>query len=575
MTLTILKKNSPKKKAKKPKLSPTEKAFKQQQKNLHTKVMNTFKNMQFEYIHSDGLHKTFDGQKGELDNIFVYENILLLVEETLSNDKDHIRKKYIYFDKIKNDLTKFITWLQTSFASTLQKFDDYLPNKYKIFYLYVSDSSIELETREAFPSLFFIDSTTLEHFRFLSGCIKYTARNELYKFLRLESADIGHSNSSSTGREIETAILIPETGSGFPNGVQVLTFVMQADDLMECSFVLRKGSWDQTMGLYQRLLDKKRIDSIREFLVKKQRTFIDSVIVSLPDDVVFSTKDPITQSKSQIDIFNNTEFANITITIPFKFNSIGIIDGQHRIFSHYKGNDVHESKISRLRNKRHLFVTGLFFDKNKYNNLTRRLFESELFLQINNEQKRVRPALLQYIEALNNPYSAIGIANEVLEYLNKIKPFLGILDSSPLAKGGIKTPTIIRYGLQQLVSIDNEDINLHTFWLKNGNEPANKISDIKDYHSYCAREIAKFFSAVKALNNPGWNEKKIKDSKILSVTSIVAYLRAYKRSLEIYNGPQDFEFYRAKLAPLNVDYKDYKSSHWNDLADEIEKQCWK
>ncbi|WP_254413112.1 hypothetical protein [Dyadobacter diqingensis] len=72
----------------------------------------------------------------------------------------------------------------------------------------------------------------------------------------------------------------------------------------------------------------------------------------------------------------------------------------------------------------------------------------------------------------------------------------------------------------------------------------------------------------------GWNEKKLKESKILSVTSIVAFIRAYRKSLEIFDGPQNFPFYKEKLKSLNIDFKDYTSSHWNLLAVEIEKQCW-
>lgn len=49
--------------------------------------------------------------------------------------------------------------------------------------------------------------------------------------------------------------------------------------------------------------------------------------------------------------------------LPDEMNSICIIDGQHRVYAHYEGeeNDPDEIEIANLRRKLHLLVTGLVF----------------------------------------------------------------------------------------------------------------------------------------------------------------------------------------------------------------------
>jgi hypothetical protein len=92
------------------------------------------------------------------------------------------------------------------------------------------------------------------------------------------------------------------------------------------------------------------------------------------------------------------------------------------------------------------------------------------------------------------------------------------------------------------------------------------------YVAYCVKGISDYFCAVKDIYKSEWNIQK--GSRLLTVTSIVGFLRAYKKSLEKYDGPQDFDFYKGKLRNLDVDFKDYTSSHWNDLAEQIAIQCW-
>ncbi|MBD2753534.1 DGQHR domain-containing protein [Spirosoma validum] len=546
------------------------------QRSLNNKVNKIFQNMGFQYLHTDGIHETFGGQKGELDNVFLYENIILMVEQTVSDDNDHLKKKDYFFRKIISDFPNFIIWLKNRFGKEFNKFDEYSDKQYKFFYIYIPDNVISQEKKENFSKITFIDKNSLEYFSNVSNAIKHTARFELFKFLKLNISDIGNPVSSLPLEKIETAVIMPETASGFPDGVQVLTFIMSAKVLMECAYVLRKDSWDSSIGLYQRLLDKKKLENIRKFLSEHKRTFIDSIIVTLPFDTSFSALNLETKKEDQIDIFSAIGFSNISMTIPYKINTIGIIDGQHRIYSHYEGTDSLEASINTLRKKRHLFVTGLLFDKTKFTEYSKRKLESEIFLQINNEQKTVNRQLLQYIKSLTDPYSSVGIANNVIKYLNQNKPFSGLFSDSALVKGGIKTPTILQFGLQSLVALDESEDNftLYKFWILSGGDKVTDDGTLSEYVIYCGKKLSDYFCALKDKYKHDWKPRN-KNEGILSATTIVAFLRAYKISLESQNGPKDFEFYNNRFKNLDVDFSKYVSSHWNSLALEIVELCFR
>ena len=203
-----------------------------------------------------------------------------------------------------------------------------------MFYVYVSAFIVEDDIKDNFSELVFIDRFLLNYFTELVDTIKKTSKHEIFKFFGLKLSDIGHKNSSSTSSTIDTATVIPQSSSGFPEGVKVVTFAMNAKDLMECSYVLRKDGWDQSDGMYQRILEKKKVEKIRKYLFEKKRTFIDSIIVSLPFETTFFSN--VSGSNIQTDVFRNLNHSNITVSLPREINTIGIIDGQHRVFSQFK-----------------------------------------------------------------------------------------------------------------------------------------------------------------------------------------------------------------------------------------------
>jgi len=211
-------------------------------------------------------------------------------------------------------------------------------------------------------------------------------------------------------------------------------------------------------------------------------------------------------------------------------------------------------------------------------------FESEIFLQINSNQKKVDTALLQHIESIKDPYSAIGIARKVLTLLNENHPFLDTFQVYSFETKKIKTPSIINWGLKDLVEINEAKNTLFKYWnhdnkniLLSGESSDEFDAVYEEYLKFCANIISQYFNAVRTNFKDSWTLDK--KCKLLSVTSITGFLISLRMSLEIYKKVHDFYFYKDKLSNLNIDFNKgqfgYTSSHWHRFAEEIKNQCWK
>jgi hypothetical protein len=79
--------------------------------------------------------------------------------------------------------------------------------------------------------------------------------------------------------------ILPEAHSNFDAGYKVVTFYADPDSLLKTAYVLRKDGWRDSLNLYQRMISKPKIESIRRYLKTQKRVFINNIIVTLPSDV--------------------------------------------------------------------------------------------------------------------------------------------------------------------------------------------------------------------------------------------------------------------------------------------------
>jgi len=536
------------------------------------KIRNVFTGAGFLYLNTTGYHMSIGRRVVEVDAVYVYENIILICEDTISKNKskDHIRSKNETFNEIDSNFSTFLDYLCMKYPENAYSLRRYSDDRYIRFFLYFSATELDLTNDEIamYQRIRFLEPHNLEYFSRMTKCIKLTAKYEIFRYLGLNRNQLGDVNSGIGRNEIQAPIIYPKGTTGFKNKVRVVSFMMSAEHMLKSCYVLRKDNWEASPLLYQRLLDPNKIKSIREFLVDREEAFFSNIIVALPDDVYFIDSSGNHKKIDEID-----DFEPCNIVLPHDLNSLGVIDGQHRIFAHYEGpgNDKKEEKVALLRTQLHLLITGLIFPPDMSPS-ERTKIQSQIFHDINDNAKKIPPDVLLHIAMTKDPYSDVGIARRVIEKLNKEYVLLNKFEMSTLDGTKIKIASIIKFALRYLVTITPAEgrTSLYSVW--HGNKQAIESKNdavLNEYIDFCVIQLRDYFSAIRKNNTNDWDNP---DSKLLSVISLNGFIIAYTRQLSI-NGTKDFNYFDEKLSTFSMDYSNngfaYSSSQYRKFSDKI------
>lgn len=569
-----------KKKCTKKKLTAEQKAAQLKKRKVlafRKKIRSSFTDAGFTYFSTLDKHFPIGTRTVELDYLFLYENIIVICEDNTKQKKDidHIRNKNESFAEIRNNKTAFLNWLSNTFPEKATMVKQYRPERYFLYYIYISQTELEIteDEKNRYSNLLFWDPETLSYFNRMAQCIQHSARYEIFRYLGLKNDEIGFSGSEGGKTTIKAPIIYPQEATGLHNGVRVVSFMMSAEKLLRTSYVLRKDSWEESMFLYQRLIEKDKVKSIRAFLAQKGEAFYNNIIVALPDNVTFED-----DAGTPILVENIGDFQHCKLVLPDEMNSICIIDGQHRIFAHYEApaTEKYELQIAPLRRQLHLLVTGLIFPT-EMKEPERKQIQSQIFLDINDNTKKVAPNVLTHIEMVKDPFSDIGLARRVIERLNKKRVFLNRFELSALDESKIKVASIIKFALRYLVTVTPAEgkTSLYAYW--QGNKEAFQQKDeasLNDYIEFCANSIDLYFSAIRDAFKSSWNDPA---SKMLSVISINGFIIAFNRQLNKY-GVSDYPFYSSCLRKLSIDFSKngfpYTSSQYRKFSGRIPAEAF-
>ena len=546
---------------------------KREERAFTRRIQAIFRNVGFVHLPTASIERKFGSKTGELDNVFVFDNVVIVCEDTIAsagNVREHLKNKKLLFDEIAANKSQFLDWLRSDFADRMSAFDDYADNRYKVFFLYFARHAPSLDEDDValFAPVRVVEPATLNYFQKMANNIRHSARADLFRYLRLTADDLGPADSASASKKISATIIYPDDNTGLKNGVKLVSFMLSAQTLLDNAYVLRKDNWEDSIQLYQRLIEKDRIQKIRKYLERKRTTFINNIIVSLPDGTTFED-----EHGKAVDIASVESFRAHRMLIPDELNSICVIDGQHRIYAHYEGQDSLEPEIAKLRKKLHLLVTGLIFPDHM-SALERRTYESEIFLDINSEAKQVPPDVILFIETLKDPFSDLGVSRQVLDKLNRKGVFQGLFQMSLMEESRIKTASIIKFALRYLVDIRVEEgrPSLFSHWAdeaKRSDLVSSKSEELlAEYVTFCSGVVNMYFSSVKQSFKVDWADET---SKVLSTTAINGFLIALRRSLPVY-GVQSFEQYAAMMGELKVSFGpdfEYTSSQYAKFSRKI------
>lgn len=537
-------------------------------------IREIFRRVDFERVKSDGKEFTFRGRTGELDDIFLYENIIVVAEYTVGQpSSEHVSKKNLLWDLIRAHRDEWVEFLCKKFPAFQSHFDahSYLESEYRLCVCYFSKASISQELENLISHTRFLDHTKIRYFDALSKAIHRSARFEFFKFMGIEFSEVGQEikKTSNTTKEFK-GHLLPDGFSSFPKGFKVASFYADPNTLLSMSYVLRRDSWRDPEGMYQRVLMKGRMNEMRRYLTTEERVFVNNIIVTLPNETKLNE---LGDSGKNIPEHETKTVRAVTVAVPHRSNVIGIIDGQHRVFCYHEGTDAYEQKIKKLRERQNLLVTGIIYPAN-YTGLQRQRFEAKLFLEINDKQRKARSDLKQSIELILNPYSNTAIAKRIVERLNAAGPLKGMLQTNYFDPPSlIRTTSIVAYGLRPLIKVGTKD-SMYAVW------PDARKSDIAEklpgpgadevltaYIDFCVTSINALLIAAKKQIPGKWRlSEKAKDRELTPtlINGLFVCLRlliTHKKKL------YSQVTYEARLKDLGTfDFKRHRSSRWGALG---------
>ena len=418
--------------------------------------------------------------------------------------------------------------------------------------------------KDEVPSARILDLPLLYYFRTIASSILASAVHEFLEFLNIQPQEFGDRIiRPGSGSSKYAGSLLPDAHSNFGKGYRVVSFYIDPESLLSKCFVLRRSAWERAPNLYQRMISKKKIGQIRKYLVETERVFLNNIVVSLPSDVVILKDGEIIKE-------DLTRTKQVEVQLPDKPNTIGLIDGQHRVYSYHSGGS-NEQKIGQLRRHLNLLVTGIIFpDSLSQEDRTR--FEANLFLEINSTQTGAKSDLKQEIGLILYPSSGESIARRVIIKMGEVGPLAGLLSSAMLGARGVKTTTIVSYGLMPLLKLSGDD-SIYSLLEKSAKESLIKNpSDeaIANYVDRATKEVNLVISAAKdAIGAVGWITVGSKGTLRITPTLInglISYLRLAIQSKK----KLSFEAHRAAMSKLlSVNPMSFKSSQYNRLGKAI------
>lgn len=554
-------------------LTPEE-ILKKVQMDHRTLVRSVFRGVGFRRITGiSDKEFTYDNQKTDIDDVFVLENVVLFVEYTATKSESiggHLKNKKMFYDKFTAS-TSFVEFLKSTFPDSADQFPaNYHNSKLITKVVYCSRYPFDQHYKDNVPDPAYFDYPAVRYFASVAEAIKRSARFELLNFLGITLSKVGVGGQTGIANISKDyhGSLLPEAHSNFDTGFKVVSFYADPDALLRTAYVLRKDGWRDSLNLYQRMISKAKVEAIRAYLKKERRVFINNIIVTLPADVK-----PLNDAGETINTAKLTDTAPVTIKLPDRPNSVGLIDGQHRVFAYYEGiND--DADIAQLRLQQNLLVTGIIYPSGIAPG-EREKFEAKLFLEINSTQTSAKSPLKQAIGIVLEPFAPESIAARTLSGLAKQGPLQGFIQQYFYDTEKLKTASIVSYGLRPLVKTSGTD-SLFAIW---PHPEKNKVAEGADsalleaYIGFAVDTINVFLRSIRRnLASSRWTTDSRVPGRVLATTYVNSFLIAL-RLLIGRSHLLDEDTVRAAFDGLDAfDFSAYHSSQYARMAETMVDQ---
>jgi len=352
---------------------------------------------------------------GEIDAVMLYKNIVCLVGISKGHGKNLEKKIERFFEKldkiasvvdikleIKSAAKKQISEKIDTAKEMLKEIKEHIKNiqkEYgliliKLFFCPNKQLDEEFVNKKRKNHEFIIDKDIFEYFQeVLIRLDKRFLFNDFMHFLGIKKVDMEKIGTSKTKKPARTSPFKVNRLELERDKIIMYSLSLRVEDIVDYVTVLRITRKYDKKG-FQRMVKDTRLKKINEEYLSKNETFPNNIIIALNPEIYTEEKEFYDDEKEEITFFD-------------EFNSLIIIDGQHRFFSFVKGN-----KLGRF-----ILVTLIFFKgENKEENY---LLMDKMFYKINKTQERIDPNLSFILKAKIDPESQENFWYTVFKELDK------------------------------------------------------------------------------------------------------------------------------------------------------------
>lgn len=230
--------------------------------------------MGFSHQQSDGVEVKVATRKSDIDDVFVFENIIVLVEYTVGKvSSDHALKKKAFYDEVLADKAKFLQIARANYPDFSKLLDPLFDGShFELRVIYASHEEVLREIVDSCPDMIFLDGSTKKYFLALAKTIRKSARIEFFNYMKLEWNAVGKAAIKSRIEPSQYAgQFLPEGMSSYPAGYKVVSFYADPESIIAGAYVLRRDGWRDERHLYQRVLVRGKIRKMRKYLVEQKR----------------------------------------------------------------------------------------------------------------------------------------------------------------------------------------------------------------------------------------------------------------------------------------------------------------
>ena len=418
----------------------------------------------------------------EIDAIMLSNNVVFIIEIYSGKNSKEAENKIIKFERGMRTLNQAgdlgrLKVMNTSLAQNeknksteklniIKKHIDEYGKNYKLIIKKICffpeiDIDEAIKDERAKKDIYIIDKEIYLYFQEIYKTLgkEYLFR-DLVCFLNINESQL-EKKSASTGSRLATEKSKKVTRLELQTDRMVMystSFAVR--EIEKLVTVFRIGQKRFNVKGFQRMIKNSRLNKIAKEYLETNETFPNNIIIALNPEIY---------NKESVFYDKDTE----EIVLFREYNSLLIIDGQHRFFSFFKNGDL----------DRQILVTLIYF-KGGINALPE---VYKMFYKINHKQERIDPSLSFVLKALIYSDSQERFWFEVFKKLNKTK---GIFKNKVVFK-----ERQLRYEDEQSI------ISVITYGgILRLNKSTNKLKGLEEFYEG-KRETSKIKFSYNLLNN--------------------------------------------------------------------------